>query len=340
MSVYPGSVEKIYELKKVFPIINGSAQLTFDSIPSFPTIVKLQIQGGKINQYSELWGAQDLVPGSNLVEVAGKGSGLQPDILANSAESIVSKKATSIPGSNFITKISESYSTVKSLNISEPEKIVNNVVSVYQAKLIENPEEISLISSSVAEFLTTSKASQDAFSAQSSSIRGNTLRAGVYSWTWDTQYNWWSYYFPGSYTNTGALRVWAFQDTFGNNYPYLGYSTLIDKLFVGSSTNFYLSTTLINVSEVYFFTLPTNNKCYISGQSTAKADGYDFFTMKLQNLECDVNGSYPAAGLLGFAFRGVYDGLVVIVSFNGTCVADVTITTASGVEKKGKLLLI
>jgi uncharacterized repeat protein (TIGR02543 family) len=77
-------------LKKQAPVVNGSATMTFESLPNTTVVGSLQIENGNIDGCSNFHGAADLNQGSNIVELAPVGSLMPQDVLANAVSEIVS----------------------------------------------------------------------------------------------------------------------------------------------------------------------------------------------------------------------------------------------------------
>ena len=77
-------------VKKQVPVVNGSATVSFESLPNTTVVGSLQIENGNIDGFSNFHGAADLNQGSNIVELAPVGSLMPQDVLANAVSEIVS----------------------------------------------------------------------------------------------------------------------------------------------------------------------------------------------------------------------------------------------------------
>jgi hypothetical protein len=98
-------------------------------------VVKLVINGGKIGEYAELRGAKDLTTGENPVDIAGVGSGLEPDVVAGAVENLSNKgSVTSNIQNNIVANVKSAFTTTINVAGSTVPNLVENVSQVYLAQ--------------------------------------------------------------------------------------------------------------------------------------------------------------------------------------------------------------
>ena len=119
-------------------------------------MVKLVINGGKIGEYAELRGAKDLTTGENPVDIAGVGSGLEPDVVAGAVENLSNKgSVTSNIQNNIVANVKSAFTTTINVAGSTVPNLVENVSQVYLAQTSPTIPEQDNIKTYVNQFAKT-----------------------------------------------------------------------------------------------------------------------------------------------------------------------------------------
>ena len=100
-------------VKKQAPVVNGSATVTFESLPNTTVVGSLQIENGNIDGFSNFHGAADLNQGSNIVELAPVGSLMRQDVVAQVIENVLTSP--------------DCFSSLPNQPVKETFKIVDNL---------------------------------------------------------------------------------------------------------------------------------------------------------------------------------------------------------------------
>ncbi len=78
---------------KNVPVINNSATVTFENLPTTTIVGEIEIHGGHVETHTNFRGAIDLSAGENTINVAPKGSFLKEDVLANTIDEIIASSS-------------------------------------------------------------------------------------------------------------------------------------------------------------------------------------------------------------------------------------------------------
>ena len=332
----PEDPTKFDELVKTANVNNGSADFVFNSIPARSALVKLTINGGSIGGYAKLHGAKDLTAGENSVDIAGVGSNLRPDIVVATVENLVSKgDLTTNIDNNIVANIESAYTTTASVAGTSVPNLVENVSQVYLANISQPLPKQDEISGYLNQFTKTTSILPDAVSTVNTNAKA-ALRAGIYSWSWDSTYNNWYYYTPGYYSDEGMLLTFCFKDSYNNQYATIDAAPGINKIGIGSAI--YLRTVygLAKYVEVYDFTPMTSDSYEISGLYTLKVGETYLLIGNPDKILVSLNNPYPLSGEFIMLIPGL-GGFSII--FNGTCVADVFYAGDDGTTGSSKVII-
>ena len=77
-------------LKKIAPVINGSATVAFNNLPLKTILGEIHIANGKITSFSDFHGALDLKAGKNTIELSPVGTLMKQDLVAKAINEIIS----------------------------------------------------------------------------------------------------------------------------------------------------------------------------------------------------------------------------------------------------------
>lgn len=332
--IRPENPKLFDEIRRTVEVVEGTANFEFQSIPARSTIVKVIINGGKIGNYSELVGAQDLVAGENLVDVAGLGSNLEPDIIVSTIESLVTKDyITSNVENSIVSNVKSAYITTKNVAGTELPNMVENVSQVYLSKIANEVPKQSDINNYVNQFaITTSLISK---ASGQSSLRAD-IRGATNPWTWDYTRQFWYTYTPGYYSDEAMLWTYCFKDSNNNHYSTLNASPYINTINIGSLIAYRTVLGLYQFIETYDFKVLTATTFEVTGLFEASLADTKFLVGIPYKITFDTTYPYPTSGELGFALIGVGS---FFVKFNGTCVADVAYEEADGTYIYSKVII-
>ena len=125
-------------VKKQAPVVNGSATVTFESLPNTTVVGSLQIENGNIDGFSNFHGAADLNQGSNIVELAPVGSLMPQDVLANAVSEIVSSSTLLLKApATLATELAKIVSNLPLDSISVYDEVLNNFSNRTGLPLVE-----------------------------------------------------------------------------------------------------------------------------------------------------------------------------------------------------------
>lgn len=125
-------------VKKQAPVVNGSATVTFESLPNTTVVGSLQIENGNIDGYSNFHGAADLNQGSNIVELAPVGSLMPQDVLANAISEIVSSSTLLLKApTTLATELAKIVSNLPLDSTSVYDEVLNNFSNRTGLPLVE-----------------------------------------------------------------------------------------------------------------------------------------------------------------------------------------------------------
>ena len=125
-------------VKKQAPVVNGSATVTFESLPNTTVVGSLQIENGNINGFSNFHGAADLNQGSNIVELAPIGSLMPQDVLANAVSEIVSSSTLLLKApTTLATELARIVSNLPLDSTSVYDEVLNNFSNRTGLPLVE-----------------------------------------------------------------------------------------------------------------------------------------------------------------------------------------------------------
>lgn len=125
-------------VKKQAPVVNGSATVTFESLPNTTVVGSLQIENGNIDGYSNFHGAADLNQGSNIVELAPVGSLMPQDVLANAVSEIVSSSTLLLKApTTLATELAKIVSNLPLDSTSVYDEVLNNFSNRTGLPLVE-----------------------------------------------------------------------------------------------------------------------------------------------------------------------------------------------------------
>jgi uncharacterized repeat protein (TIGR02543 family) len=125
-------------IKKQFPVQNGVATITFESLPATTVVGTLQITNGNIDGYANFHGAADLNQETNIVELAPVGSLMPQDVVANSVSEIVSSTTLLLDAPRSLA--TELTSIVSSLPLDSNDvydEVINNFTNRTGIPLVE-----------------------------------------------------------------------------------------------------------------------------------------------------------------------------------------------------------
>jgi hypothetical protein len=125
-------------IKKQFPVQNGVATITFESLPATTVVGTLQITNGNIDGYANFHGAADLNQETNIVELAPVGSLMPQDVVANSVSEIVSSTTLLLDAPRSLA--TELTSIVSSLPLDSKDvydEVINNFTNRAGIPLVE-----------------------------------------------------------------------------------------------------------------------------------------------------------------------------------------------------------
>jgi len=125
-------------VRKQAPVVNGSATITFESLPNTTVVGSLQIENGNINGFSNFHGAADLNQGSNIVELVPVGSLMPQDVLANAVSEIVSSSTLLLKApTTLATELAKIVSNLPLDSTSVYDEVLNNFSNRTGLPLVE-----------------------------------------------------------------------------------------------------------------------------------------------------------------------------------------------------------
>lgn len=332
----PDNPAQFDELRKTATVSNGAASFFFSSVPARSAVVKLVINGGKIGEYAELRGAKDLTTGENPVDIAGVGSGLEPDVVAGAVENLSNKGSVSSNiQNNIVANVKSAFTTTINVAGSTVPNLVENVSQVYLAQTSPTIPEQDNIKTYVNQFAKTTSLLPDALSQKNANMR-QSLRAGIRYWSWDDTYRNWNYFLPGYYYDEGMLLTFCFRDANGTGYPTIDAAPGINTIGIGNVIDIRTSYGKLRYLEVYNFTALSETRYQISGLFEASIAGIKFMAGIPNKITVDVGNPYPVSGEFAIALLGTG---ACSVTYNGTCVADVVYVGDDGSRGSTKVII-
>jgi hypothetical protein len=134
-------------IKRVVPVINGSATFEFQGLPEGSTLGEIHIEGGNVGGHNDFHGALDLGAGSNTLHASPIGSGMGSDILATVFNEYVKNPAMiKAQATNIIALITQ---------ISQENSLATQPLTIF-GKLVEHikPQGTIIIKSSSPDSIT------------------------------------------------------------------------------------------------------------------------------------------------------------------------------------------
>lgn len=332
----PENPAQFDELRKTTTVSNGLADFFFPCVPARSALVKIVINGGKIGEYAEFRGAKDLTAGENLVDMAGLGSGLEPDVVAGAVEKLSSKGAVcSNIQNNIVTNVKAAFATTINVAGSAVPNLIENVSQVYLAQTSPTIPQQDNIKTYVNQFAKTSSLLPEALNLKNANNR-QSLRAGIRYWSWDDTYRNWNYFLPGYYYDEGMLLTFCFRDANGTGYPIMDAVPGINTIGIGNVIDVRSSYGKLRYLEVYNFTALSSNLYQISGLFEASLDGMNFMNGIPNKIAVDIGNPYPVSGEFAITLIGVG---ACSITYNGTCVADVVYVGDDGSRGSTKVII-
>ncbi|MDD3376524.1 MAG: Ig-like domain-containing protein [Candidatus Riflebacteria bacterium] len=124
---YGNTTNPFFIISKRVPVVNASASVIFESLPTTTILGQIHIENGKIKGCSDFHGALDLVQGENTVILAPVGSLMPQDVVANALNEIISSSTLFLNAPQ--TLVSELNNIVSSLLLDSSTaygEVINN----------------------------------------------------------------------------------------------------------------------------------------------------------------------------------------------------------------------
>jgi hypothetical protein len=309
----PDSPNDFHLVQKVAPVKNGQAEFIFYSLPARLAVANIEIKNGKIGDYSKFRGAQTLKSGENNVFlIAGVNSFETPDLIAGTIdELLIERKISDTTTENIVLDITSASSKV--LKEVEPNKagLVKNIAAIYLFNKSANfsTKVVNVYKRHLMQFiLTVIDSSQNALK------NANQFNG----WVWSDADQFWTY-FKSLSSDANYLQTFSFTDRNLNSYKTKTGSAEINGFKYGYIAATNSQEGPIKVSENYFFTDRTDGGLDVFGNYKGYLKSAQIIQITPENLVVSTLQPYPLSGSLRVNLFALGE---MVISFNGTCVAD------------------
>lgn len=326
----PNSPNDFDMVIKTAPVVNGKAEFVFYGLPARLAIANLEIKNGKLGAYSAFKGAQTLKPGDNNVFlISGCGSNEVPDSIAGALEELIAgRKIPVTTTDNLILDMISAYD--KTLADADPNSVglIKNIAEVYLFSKSKgfNAEATNAYQRHLMQLLLSITTG-----AQNAYAKANQFNG----WVWSDTYQLWSY-FQSSSTDISFLQTFAFIDPEFNSYKTSGGSTSINGFTYGSTIKVKSMSGLIKTTETYFLTNRSDKNLDVFGTYKGYLNDVQTIQIGTDHLVVASAQPYPTSGSIKIDLNALG---VIVVNFNGTCVAEAIHTDSSGQTTASRLFL-
>lgn len=326
----PNSPNDFDMVRKTAPVVNGKAEFAFYGLPARVAIANLEIKNGRLGDYSTFKGAQTLKPGdNNIFLISGCGSNDVPDSIAGALEELIAgRKIPVTTTDNLVLDMISAYDKTLADAVPNSVGLIKNIAEVY---LLNKSKGFNVETTNVYQrhlmqlLLSITTGAQNAYS------KANQFNG----WEWSDTYQFWSY-FQSSSTDVSFLQTFAFIDPELNSYKTSGSSTSINGFKYGSSIRVKSSAGLIKTTETYFLTNRADKSLEVFGTYKGYLNDVQTIQIGTDHLVVASAQPYPISGSIKIDLNALG---VIVVNFNGTCVAEAIHTDSSGQATVSRLFL-